>query len=136
LPRSFQVERRLAPHLVYVDRAARRLARGLFHAMARHQAGLEKKQALLARFVDIGTELFATAASCARADVLHGLDPQKHAGVVELADLFARGARQRIEESFRRTRRNHDPAGYRLAQKVTAGEYQWLEEGGADIAFK
>jgi hypothetical protein len=136
LARRFQVDRRLAPHLAFVERAARRLARKLFHAMSRYQAALEKKQALLSRFVDAGTDLFAIAASCARAEALHGLDPEKHAGVIELADLFSRYARERIERSFQGVRRNQDRAAYRLAQKVNEGAYAWLEEGGADIGFR
>jgi alkylation response protein AidB-like acyl-CoA dehydrogenase len=133
---SFHCERRLAPHLSYVTRAARRLARGLFHAMNIHQAKLEKKQALLGRFVEIGTELFAIAATCARADALHRSDAEAHPGVVELADVFARESRRRIEENFRATRKNQDRATYRVAQDVTEGQYLWLEKGAADWPFK
>jgi len=129
VPRSIQVNRRLAPHLAYASIAARRLARGLFHAMNRYQASLEKKQALLGRFVDIGTDIFAIAATCSRADALESRGDGASAGVLDLADLFAKEARRRIEESFRATRRNHDREAYRLAQTVTGGGFRWLEEG-------
>ena len=57
----------LAPHMRFVANASHRLARQLFHAMAGHGPKLERKQVLLGRFVDIGTEIFAIATSCARA---------------------------------------------------------------------
>ena len=46
---------------------ARRLARGLFHAMARFGPKLDREQLLLSRFVGIATELFAISATCSFA---------------------------------------------------------------------
>jgi hypothetical protein len=136
LARSFAVHRQLAPHLSYVSRAAHRLARRLFHAMVLYQVALEKKQALLGRLVEIGTELFTISATCARADALHNQDPTAHAGVIDLADLFSKEARRRIEENFRAAKGNHDPEAYRLAQRVTKDEYAWLERGAVEFPFK
>ena len=50
--------------------SSKKLARSLFHAMAVEGPKLEKRQALLGRFVDIGAELFAQTASIARASDL------------------------------------------------------------------
>ena len=58
---------KLATHLRYLNRTTRKLARALFHAMIRFGGGLEKKQAVLGRTVDIGADLFMIAASCVRA---------------------------------------------------------------------
>lgn len=119
---------KLAGHLRFVDRGARRLARGVFHCMMVHQARLEKRQLLLARLVDVGCELLAMAASCTRAQHLRGRG-ENGAQAVALADLFCRGARRRVERHFAALWRNDDVRAYRLAQRVLAGDYTWLEKG-------
>ena len=62
-PRSFDEFGSLAPHLRFVERSSRKLARSTFYAMTRWQAELEHKQAVLGRIVDIGAELFAIASA-------------------------------------------------------------------------
>ncbi len=113
----------LRPHARYVQRTAHRLARALFHAMAANGPKLERQQMLLGRFVEIGTELFAIAASLGRAQQLN----ERRA--FALADYFARRSRLKIEEFFRGLRHNTDRQGYKFAQQVLEGEYDWLEEG-------
>ncbi|MBI3932089.1 MAG: acyl-CoA dehydrogenase family protein [Acidobacteria bacterium] len=120
---------RLARHVRYVDRTSRRLARRLFHAMVRFGPGLEKRQSVLFRLVDIGAELFAMAAACARARSLGALGPEERAAVDGVADVFCRHARRRIETRFGALFRNDDDATYRLAQQVLADEHVWLERG-------
>ena len=110
-PKS-KVDRRLRGHLHFVERKSRKLARSLFHAMARFGPKLEREQLLLGRFVDIAAELFAMAASCARAATLH--DEASRA----LADYFCRAARLRTDDLFRALHHNEDRRGYKLAQKL------------------
>ena len=136
VPRPFHVHRKLATHLRFIDWNSRKLARSLFHAMGRHQAALERKQALLGRFVEVGSELFAMAAAVARADTLHGLDPEKHPGVIDLADIFCRHSRRRVKNTFRAISSNDDVATYKFSQRVVEGEYEWLEEGAVDFPFE
>src|SRR5712692_6538462 len=117
----------LAPHLRYVERTARRLARGVFHAMMRFGPKLEYRQAVLFRLVDVGAELFAMAATCSRAQRLYTQDRATGARAVHLADVFCRQARRRVRSKFNGLRRNEDVPTYKLAQEILAGEHRWLE---------
>ncbi len=122
----------LAPHMRYVDRTARRLARGLFHAIVRFGPGLEKRQAVLGRLVETGAELFAMSAACSRAHSLKtSTSPEertKSETAIELADTFCRRARRAIEARFDRLFDNDDAATYQTAQRVMSNEMQWLED--------
>src|SRR6266704_2956907 len=62
----------LEAQLQYAARTSKRLARGLFHAMARFSPKLDREQLLLSRFVGIATELFAISATCSYAQWLLG----------------------------------------------------------------
>jgi alkylation response protein AidB-like acyl-CoA dehydrogenase len=119
---------RLRPHLKTIERNSRRLARRLFQAMAVHQQGLEKRQQLLFRFVNIGTDLFAMAASVSNAAALAAKHPE-NAGAVELADLFCREAAIRVRREFRSLRENDDRMIYGVGRSMLDGKYRWLEEG-------
>ena len=124
---------RLATHVRFVDRSCRRLARTLFHCMIRFGPKLEKRQAVLGRLVEIGAELLAITAACARAQALTkrsgaGSSPEGQSAV-ELADVFSRHARRRVEDRFAAVFDNDDVATYGLAQEVLRGEHDWLEEG-------
>lgn len=122
------VPARLRGHVWFVEKTSHRLARSLFHAMAVHQQGLEKRQQLLARFVNIGTELFAMASTCSRAAALarRGSDGP---AALELADLFCRQSRSRVAAEFRSQARNDDGATYRVGRSALDGRYRWLETG-------
>jgi alkylation response protein AidB-like acyl-CoA dehydrogenase len=118
----------LARHVRYVDRTSRRLARALFHAMVRHGARLEKRQAVLGRMVDIGAEAFMMTAACVRARKLVGENPGDRSPE-ELADIFCRHARRRIDALFRSVFDNDDVVTYRAARHAMDGRFEWLEEG-------
>src|SRR6266702_816396 len=123
----------LAKHVRYVERNARRLARGVFHAMLRFGPKLEYRRAVLFRLVDAGAELFAMAATCARADALRRKDQATGRHAVALADLFCRQARRRIASKFRELWHNEDAPTYRVAQEVLGDEHRWLEGGIVDF---
>jgi len=114
---------KLATHMAYIDRASRHLARTIFHAMMRYQAKLERKQMVLFRIVDIGTDLFAMAASISYAAMLA---KQGHKNAMDLADVFCREARMRIDYNFEHVFANHDDASYKLVTNLLKGEFEWF----------
>ncbi|PYL14579.1 MAG: DNA polymerase II [Verrucomicrobia bacterium] len=118
----------LRGHVNYAARTSKRLARGLFHAMARFGPKLDREQLLLSRFVGIATELFAISATCSYAQWLVGQG--KPAGeILSVADYFCRSARIRIENHFATTGRNVDKRGYQLVQDLLAGKHASLRDG-------
>ena len=132
LPRSFQEFGELAGHLRFVERTSRRLARQTFYGMSRWQAKLEFKQRFLARIVDIGAELFAMSASCVRAEMIFGQDPERGGSAYALADAFCGQARLRIDVLFRLLWTNTDDGDRVLTKSILGGEHLWIEEGVLD----
>src|SRR3954471_1156756 len=122
----------LAGHVRYTERAARKLARSTFYAMSRWQGKLEKKQAVLGRIVDIGAELYAISAAAVYAQTLREEHPERGDEAIEMADLFIRQARRRVDALFGELFSNDDDANYAVAQQVLEGRHTWLEEGIAD----
>ena len=117
----------LAKHVQFVDRRSRKLSRSSFHGMALYQAGLQNKQAFLFRLVDIVNDLFAIAASCARAQALVRAGRPEAREAVELADLFSRGASRRIDAAFKALWSNDDVRKYGVAKRVLDGRHMWME---------
>jgi alkylation response protein AidB-like acyl-CoA dehydrogenase len=131
-PGSYREFGELAHHVRYAERHARKLARSIFYGMTRWQAGLEKRQAFLGRTVDIGAELFAVSAACVYAQTITREHPERAEQAVELADLFCRQARLRIDRLFTDLWSNEDDANHRGAERLLDGRYRWLEEGIID----
>src|SRR3954465_1206450 len=119
---------KLRGHAKYAAGASKKLARGLFHAMARFGPNLDREQLLLSRFVGIATELFAISATCSFAQ--HKIDKGEPADeVLALADYFCRSARLRVDHHFAGTSDNADKAGYALTQELLAGKHEELRRG-------
>jgi len=119
----------LRSHVRYVGRTSRRLARKLFHKMVRYGAGLQRRQMLLFRAVDIGAELFAIAATTGRARMMVRIGHPHARQAVALADLFCRQSRRRVDDLFRMLDSNDDGRIYDTARAVLDGEHLWMEEG-------
>jgi alkylation response protein AidB-like acyl-CoA dehydrogenase len=125
----------LAPHLRFIDRSARKLARESFHGLAVYQAKMERKQGFLFRCVDVVMELFAMSAAIAHARrMIDAHDPQADRAV-ELADLFCRNARRRVKTFFGALWRNDDTVKNRVAGNVMKGAHTWLEDGYINLGL-
>ncbi len=121
---------RLGRHLRYAERASRRLARNVFHAMVRFQAGLERKQALLFRTVDIAMEIAVLCAAVVRTQKLRD-DADLRAGEAEqLTEVFALDARRLIDQRFRELWANDDDAKRRLGHLLVDGQLTSVESDG------
>ena len=126
-PSFGDLDSKLARHMKYVSSTKRKLARRMFHAMLRLGPKLEQEQPLLARFIDVGTELFAISASCTRAQSLIA-EGRPSEEVFALVDHFVDGSKERIREAFHGLHHNRDHAGYKLAQMYLSGGASWLSE--------
>ena len=122
------LDRHLQKHVDDAARTSKKLARGLFHAMARFGPKLDREQLLLSRFVGIATELFAISATCSFAQ--YKIDRGESAEeVLSVANYFCNSARARIDYYFAGARRNVDKRGYQLTQELLAGKHSSLREG-------
>lgn len=112
-------------HLAYVDRTCRKLARTLFHTMGKYQAKLEFEQLILGNFVDIGVGLFTMAASLAQAEARLAKNPSEQTPQ-DLADLYCREARKKINDCFKAIGDNHNHRFDEIGGKLMNGELRWL----------
>lgn len=127
-PRRLNVPDELKAHVDFVDKTAAKLARTLFHSMIKYKSSLEKRQRVLARLVNIGSDLFGIAASCSRASMLYKKNSEDM-GPVELANMLSREAERRIKRQFNGLYKNDDRMGYKIATDILDGKYEWLEHG-------
>jgi hypothetical protein len=118
----------LRSHIRYAARTSKKLARGLFHAMARFGPKLDREQLLLSRFVGIATELFAISATCSFAQ--HKIDSGEPADeVLSVANYFCRSAKTRIDHHFAGTSENVDKWAYDLTQELLTGKHESFRTG-------
>ncbi|RKS05810.1 hypothetical protein DFP74_1422 [Nocardiopsis sp. Huas11] len=135
VPSAFAEFGPIAGHLRYVERTARKLARSTFYGMSRWQGRMETKQGFLARIVDIGAELFAMSAVIVRAR--HDVDthPERGNTPFELADVFCRQSRLRIDALFTGLWANTDDIDGKVSRRLMDDSYTWLEEGVVDLSL-
>lgn len=124
------VPQALRPHLKFVEREARKLARAAIVSAVVWKEGLAHRQLVIKELVLHASNLFAIASTVSYATALveeHGDD------VIELADYFCWEARNRINPPrglFAKLFRNPNKGrAYRLTQRIAAGDYAWLEDG-------
>ncbi len=118
----------LGKHMRFIERSSRKLARTLFHQMIKFGPKLERRQMILGRLVEIGTELFAMATACTKVTSLEKPNPGD-SGPRELADLFCRQSRIRVYNYFCGVCWNTDLKDGKVAAKAMEKGYEWLEKG-------
>ncbi len=112
-------------HLRYIGKSAKRLARSMFHTIVKFGPKLEREQLILADFVNVGTDLFAMAASLARAERLLA-DHSGDQDLQNVVDLFCCNARKRIEAAFNSVKRNHNRLIDKVSRSYVDGKYTWM----------
>lgn len=118
----------LAVEMRRVEKSSRKLARSIFHAMLIHGPKLEREQLLLGRLVDIGTELFVSSTTLARAQKLLEDSSRNSAEIdriINLAVLQSQLAHKVVDERFRSLFSNSDSKTRSIART--------LMESGPDI---
>lgn len=118
----------LASHMSFIDKTSHHLARSIFHSMGMYQNSLERRQYILSKYVDIGTELFVMAATCSYAKSKLEKNPHDKTPYY-LAHFFCKEARRRIENFFKAISENDVSHANKLAKGFLKGEYTWMEEG-------
>ncbi|MBB65638.1 MAG: DNA polymerase II [Waddliaceae bacterium] len=117
---------KLSQQMKFVEKTSHKLARTLFHYMARYQDALERKQLILGNLTDIATELFAMSATCSYAVM-----QAKQRGNDEPLDLAAHFcwlAKRRIEGHFRSLKQTEETSANPIGKKIINGDYRWMEE--------
>ena len=112
-------------HLAFVARNSKKLARSIFHTMAKFGPKLEFEQVILGNFVDIGVDLFVMAASLAKAEQLLAQNPSDKTPEL-LADLFCKNARVRIAQNFAAAKKNHNRDFAKVAKAIMEGKIRWI----------
>ncbi len=130
-PRSFGVKHLSCQnrcHLRYIQKTSKKLARRLFHTMARYQTKLEKEQLILAAYVDVGTDLLAMAASLSRAEHLLSKG-QADASVQDAVNLFCKQAKRRIALNFKKVSCNSNGLVAKVSKQLLEGKFDWMING-------
>lgn len=115
-------------HLSYIQKTSKKLARRLFHTMAKYQTRLEKEQLILACYVDIGTDLLAMAASLSRAEALLAKG-EADASVQDAVHLFCQQAKRRIAANFRKVCCNSNRLSEKVSHHLLKGKFDWMING-------
>jgi hypothetical protein len=114
-------------HLRSLPKTAKKLARTLFHTMGKYKQKLEREQIIMQAFVDIGTDLFAMAATLSHAEALLA-EGAADGDIQEMVDLYCRDARKRIAQNFHDVKSgNHHNGMYtKVANGLLDGQYEWM----------
>ena len=116
---------RFAKDLRWADRTSRKLARNVFHLMVRWQAGLEKRQMVLFRTVDIAMELAVMVATIVRTHALKKQGADNADAAAELTAQVVRNTRAFVDDRFRKLWAHDDVAKYKVGKQLLDGSFDW-----------
>lgn len=122
------LDHRNQAHLIFIGRNAKKLARTMFHSMARYQQKLEREQLIMANFVDIGTDLFVMAAVLSYADALLPTVEHKEE-LQQLVDLFCTDAQDRVRANLKAVTKNHNNKYSKISRDAMDGKFDWICSG-------
>jgi alkylation response protein AidB-like acyl-CoA dehydrogenase len=122
------LDHRNQAHLIFIGRNAKKLARTMFHTMARYQQKLEREQLIMANFVDIGTDLFVMACVLSYADALLSTVEHK-AELQQLVDLFCTDAQERVKANLKAVTKNHNRKYSDVSKDAMDGKFDWICTG-------
>lgn len=126
-------------HLNYIAKTSKRLARTMFHTMARFGPKLEVEQLIMQQFVDIGTGLFGMAAVLSRAEQMLAKGQGDPESLQQLADFYCSHMRDQLKLMFRAVRNNRGRMINKVSDAFMEGSYKWLAEGvytGFPVQYK
>ena len=106
---------KLAPHLRWISRYSKKLARALFHRMVFLGPKLEFKHLTLSRVVDIGVELAILGLVITRTQ---GQVRKGDESNVKLADYWLKHRRQYIDRMFHELSHNTDDVSSKLTKEI------------------
>jgi alkylation response protein AidB-like acyl-CoA dehydrogenase len=124
---SYQDTEILEKHFKFIEKYGHTLAAKIFGSMVRYRQRLESKQILLGRLMEVGTDLFAMAATCSYALFLK--KEQGDGSAIELADYFCAITKRRIKGNLQALSSNEDKQADIIAKKTLDRSYRWLEKG-------
>lgn len=125
--RSYSELGDLAKYFRFSESCSHKLARYLVYYMGRYRQELERRQMILGRLIEIGTDLFAISATCSYAISLQ--KERSDTSPIHLADYFCKMATRRINERFQALSDNDDRQANQIAKEIINNEYRWLENG-------
>jgi alkylation response protein AidB-like acyl-CoA dehydrogenase len=105
----------LRSHMKWIDSRCRKLARALFHQMVLRGPKLEMRQLILARVVDIGTELAVMALVASRAETEL---KQGNGKDLNIALHFLKDSARRVDSMMSAIGNNDDIAAGKLAEQL------------------
>ncbi|MGJ8654640.1 MAG: acyl-CoA dehydrogenase family protein [Opitutaceae bacterium] len=113
------VDPKLHVKMLQIESLSRKLSRITFHQLIRHGPKLEREQQLLGRLVDIGTELFALSAACARTQTLLESAPAEEAQrAMQITQYLCIRGEHRVAKLLSEIKHPADRSGYKLAQDL------------------